>query len=1022
MNWYFLKIAQGLDNYLRGLGVGEDIIGYITSMPDKKQSQFFVNEVRKNPGVTLQDLQGFQAPQKVDPYMPHERQMASRFPPQAQQWVLVNLKQARESRLGLDPQSLLLPGGGANLGIPQYNSTWNKLDYFARTNDVKDWLDHNPSVDINSYSIDEVDELTSDWHAVMSGKGEGKMYGPANPDLISYGPNWKNEEWKGWTIQEVRGENDLLAEGNKMNHCFAAGTLVRTKEGYKPIEKIRVGDLALCENGTFRMVNQTFKRHYEGNAVRFRTRFGISDILVTANHKIMSLVPLHRGEKPCSKTSCGNLHRVKDVDANHTVDWVEANLLNSHSYLCSKSPIEFFDLEHIDVPSIYTGENRKGDKTFKVDEEFLWIIGMYIAEGSSTENHLSFALSAEEVNFAERIITFLRKHGFSPKIRKDKEDYGGLVVVFSSRMLAGWFRDWIGHGCDNKKIPTELLNLPNEKIKYLIQGIADGDGHDKRNELHQTSLMLALQVVEIGLRLGSCPTNSVKDNSHRNRKTSCMTEYANPNVSRSSLLKNTKRAASRQKNIWVHKNNTLIKPCKWENCYFDGDVYNFEVDTIHSYVVENILVENCVGSYCEGVERGETRIFSLRDPSNNPHVTIETDPRGDVAQQIQGNSNSEPDDQYKQMIKEWVQSGTGPVDNAEGGDESPLENLPYYAGLEEMNNVLSSVGDQAQEMDDYGLSTGNLTDPVLYDPDSLIDLFINSAKKENSNSRGNDYFGDINETPELLVDAMLRLGMPKFVELEEALGKKGQEADEEMYSHWDFTPSQPPPDQGDYETDEEYHEAYGIWEEEEQGYEQEYMDEYASQHLPHGFFMDAFKYIAKLREEGKIPTYEELHRKVASGKMNWYKQAKLDEKDIGMKKEFNDLVVNVENSAGTDRVGIDKDGKEWRTHMKYDYGFIHAQKGEDGEGLDVYLGPDEEAKNVFVVHQNKPDTGKYDEDKCMLGFENQKAAKKAYLDHYDSEKFFGGMTVVQMDEFKDIVNGKSKSKTNWKKKGKKVRR
>ena len=148
---------------------------------------------------------------------------------------------------------------------------------------------------------------------------------------------------------------------------------------------------------------------------------------------------------------------------------------------------------------------------------------------------------------------------------------------------------------------------------------------------------------------------------------------------------------------------------------------------------------------------------------------------------------------------------------------------------------------------------------------------------------------------------------------------------------------------------------------------------------------------------------------------NWYKKA-ISEKDLGFKREFHDLVINIEHPAGTERIGVNDKGKEWRTKMKYDYGFIYAAKGADGEGIDVYLGPDEKAKQVYIVHQNKPDTGKYDEDKVMLGFQGQKDAKKAYLDHYDSSDFFGGMTVVSFSEFKKTIEEENGKKIKWKKK------
>lgn len=121
------------------------------------------------------------------------------------------------------------------------------------------------------------------------------------------------------------------------------------------------------------------------------------------------------------------------------------------------------------------------------------------------------------------------------------------------------------------------------------------------------------------------------------------------------------------------------------------------------------------------------------------------------------------------------------------------------------------------------------------------------------------------------------------------------------------------------------------------------------------------------------------------------------------KKKFNGLTVCVENLAGSTRSGVSKEGKDWSTNMKNDYGYISRTEGEDGEHVDVYLGPNEDAEYVYVIHQAKPETGKYDEDKCMVGFDESDKAVKAYLTHYDSPKFFGAVTAVPFSMFKEKV-------------------
>lgn len=71
-----------------------------------------------------------------------------------------------------------------------------------------------------------------------------------------------------------------------------------------------------------------------------------------------------------------------------------------------------------------------------------------------------------------------------------------------------------------------------------------------------------------------------------------------------------------------------------------------------------------------------------------------------------------------------------------------------------------------------------------------------------------------------------------------------------------------------------------------------------------------------------------------------------------------------------------------------------------------YIGDNEDAKNVYIIHQNDPVTNKYDEDKCMLGFDSLESAKAAYLKQYDRPGFLGSITTMSIDEFKDYVLAK----------------
>jgi hypothetical protein len=119
-----------------------------------------------------------------------------------------------------------------------------------------------------------------------------------------------------------------------------------------------------------------------------------------------------------------------------------------------------------------------------------------------------------------------------------------------------------------------------------------------------------------------------------------------------------------------------------------------------------------------------------------------------------------------------------------------------------------------------------------------------------------------------------------------------------------------------------------------------------------------------------------------------------------LRTKWNGLDINIENPAGTVREGVDETGAKWRTVFEYAYGEIAGTEGVDGDPVDVYMGPDESAPEVYIVRQmTRKDWSKYDEDKCFLGFASMEAAKKAYLAHYDDPRFFGGIVAMPVAEF-----------------------
>lgn len=98
------------------------------------------------------------------------------------------------------------------------------------------------------------------------------------------------------------------------------------------------------------------------------------------------------------------------------------------------------------------------------------------------------------------------------------------------------------------------------------------------------------------------------------------------------------------------------------------------------------------------------------------------------------------------------------------------------------------------------------------------------------------------------------------------------------------------------------------------------------------------------------------------------------------------LRVRIDRPKGFVQKGKDSQGKSWERTYLCDYGYLAGTQGGDGDGLDVFLGPQEDGK-AFLVHQMK-EGGGFDEFKLMLGFPDIKSAKAMYTAHVPA-KFLG---------------------------------
>lgn len=119
--------------------------------------------------------------------------------------------------------------------------------------------------------------------------------------------------------------------------------------------------------------------------------------------------------------------------------------------------------------------------------------------------------------------------------------------------------------------------------------------------------------------------------------------------------------------------------------------------------------------------------------------------------------------------------------------------------------------------------------------------------------------------------------------------------------------------------------------------------------------------------------------------------------------------ISIENGQGTERTGVDGDGKHWSTTMQDHYGRLLGTIGADStpkklQHIDVFVVPGTPKSwrgAPVIVDMVDPKTGLFDEHKVVFGAPSVEAGRAVIARNYnDGEARIGAATAVPFDTFK----------------------
>ena len=230
----------------------------------------------------------------------------------------------------------------------------------------------------------------------------------------------------------------------------------------KPISAYKVGDEAAGATGQVGVL-RTFSRTFDGSLVQVQGR-GMLPFLVTPEHPILTAQRRLQNGKGTYEAGqawkqAGELAHAPPVKKNGR------SLYPSGLHDCLLIPrikgsvgLPSISLDGYATARglrIVRGRGVNTSRKFPLSKDTAWLLGIYVAEGWTTEYHdVFFSFGHDERPLVRRAMEIARSLGGHPQI---KERRTGTWVRIASSILARALRDWCGHLAENKKIPDFVL-------------------------------------------------------------------------------------------------------------------------------------------------------------------------------------------------------------------------------------------------------------------------------------------------------------------------------------------------------------------------------------------------------------------------------------------------------------------------------------------------------------------------------------------------------------------------------------
>jgi ribonucleoside-diphosphate reductase alpha subunit len=349
-----------------------------------------------------------------------------------------------------------------------------------------------------------------------------------------------------------------------IDQCLTKNTIIYTKNGPICIKDVIPKETEIYTLNGLEVVQDLLENFYTGMLLNIITNHSINTLKITNEHPIYS-IQVNSIENMDIKT-------IKKMIENNLLqpDFVEAKDLTENDYICHVIPEYSQDFEHITERDCFIYGimlkscifDKKSNKIYLNSKKYI----IDIVKSYLTDKYLYFTL--ENIKDDDSILTW----------------YFSNILPFRQNSFYDEF--------NNKRIPHQFLNLPNNKIKQILAGIyitfSDITYNNKEKILYTTSIKFVENIKYLFLRLGILVNGD--DNVNKINNDDYIIDGYTLSFPDINILSDEIDDISL--NFIRYKNLLLTKIYKIYNEKYDDTVYDLQMKDCHNYLINNGLVHN----------------------------------------------------------------------------------------------------------------------------------------------------------------------------------------------------------------------------------------------------------------------------------------------------------------------------------------------------------------------------------------------------------------------------------------------